>query len=78
MTKIILPFGLVLDEASASNYYHPTSAEFKSRDKFDFVRGVGETWSDTNIYQGVILFPQVCELSQEILKNTFKFTKAQI
>ena len=33
----------------AATRYPPTSAEFKSRDQFDFILAEGENWSDTNI-----------------------------
>ena len=69
LTKTILPLGVLLAETyetSASTHYPSTSAEFKSRERFNFIRTEGETWSDTdNTYHGVILFPQVfCEISQ--------------
>ena len=82
LTKTILPLGVLLAETyetSASTHYPSTSAEFKSRERFNFIRTEGETcWSDTDTYHGVILFPQVCEISQEILKDKFKFSKAQV
>ena len=81
LTKAILPLSLTLAtlyEEAADKHFSVSSPEYKNRVKFDFVRDEGVSWKDDDIYQGVIIFPEVSVLAQDILKEQFKFTKAQI
>ena len=66
LTKAILPLSLTLAtlyEEAADKHFSVSSPEYKNRVKFDFVRDEGVSWKDDDIYQGVIIFPEVSVLA---------------